>query len=141
MISNLDNLQEQLKEQGINFSRLDIKSDANYSIFGIPVKFGKEKVKSYILGIVTSAENIEKISNIIDSYNPFYYFVTNNLSDEEVLNKFNGLRGDMEELVDLFEYHVHYNDYFRRIRICPTDDMRKDVEQIINKQIDIWSQS
>lgn len=125
------------EEHKIKYNKVVIKSDAQISLLGISLKLNsKEKVNSYIIGFILSADQLEIVQVMTDKYNAYYYAVSEGADDEKLLDEFKEIRGDREELDKRYGYYVYYDDYIKMIRISTHKENEAHIEQVINKTIE-----
>lgn len=131
----VNELMKLLDKHSISYRKVTIKNDASLTILGIPVKLnGVDKVKKYIVGLIISAGELQKIGYVVDKFNAYYYVGFNTADGEELLNKFNSAGGDMEELKDMFKCYIYNDNFTNQTRICSKDETTEFIEEILQRQ-------
>lgn len=131
----VNELMKLLHEHEISYRKVVVKNYAHLTILGLAVKFNDaEKVENYIIGLVISSEDLEKAEYIVDKFNAYYFINLNAAVTEELLNKFNETRGDIEELKDMFEYYIYNDNFIQQIRIFSNDEKIVSIEETLQRR-------
>lgn len=127
-------LKTDLELNHICYLEVKTKKDVSEKVFGIRIQKA-EKVNSYQIGMIISPDRMTKVKEIIKDCNAFYYVIENDKATEEILNQFNEVRGDYEELNKLFNLSFYIDYYFHRIRICCNQGTSQFVEDKLQKYL------
>lgn len=123
-------LKKELEDQELSYSEIITKKEADNRIFGIKIS-NSGKANSYRIGLIVSPDLIGNVTGVVKAYNLFYYIPSGMLNREELIGQFQNVRGDYEELSELYEYNLYNDVYFHRIRIS----CKKDISQFLEETI------
>lgn len=126
-----------LEEHKIIYKKVVFKSDAQVSLLGVTLKLNsKEKVNSYMIGFILSADQLEEVQVMTDKYNTCFYAATEGADGAQLLDEFYEIRGDREELDKRYGYYVYYDDFIGIIRIRTNKEKEAYIEQVIHKTME-----
>lgn len=132
-------LKKVLDRQGIAYRAVVTKKESDQKILGIMLQKA-EKVIVYQLGFAVTAKQLETVPEIFKD-NVFYYLgmEADYETDKEILlpedmnDIFYQVRGDQEELIQLYNVQIYIDSYFQRIRICSRADISGRLEALGKK--------
>lgn len=132
-------IKKELDRQGIAYRVVVTKKESDQKILGIKLQ-KTEKVNVYQLGFAVTAKELGTIPEIFKD-NVFYYLGmgADYETDKEILlpedmnDIFYQVRGDQEELIQLYNVQIYIDSYFQRIRICSRADISGRLEALGKK--------
>ena len=132
-------LKKVLDRQGIAYRAVVTKKESDQKILGIMLQKA-EKVNVYQLGFAVTAKQLETVPEIFKN-NVFYYLgmEADYETDKEILlpedmnDIFYQVRGEQEELIQLYNVQIYIDSYFQRIRICSRADISGRLEALGKK--------
>ncbi len=132
-------LKKKLDRQGIAYRVVVTKKESDQKILGIKLQ-KTEKVNVYQLGFAVTAKQLGTIPEIFKD-NVFYYISSEadyetdkeTLLPEDMNDLFYQVRGEQEELIQLYNVQLYIDSYFQRIRICCREDISGRLEALSKK--------
>ncbi len=115
------------------------KKESDQKILGIKLQ-KTEKVNVYQLGFAVTAKQLGTIPEIFKN-NVFYYISSEadyetdkeTLLPEAMNDLFYQVRGEQEELIQVYKLQIYIDSYFQRIRICCSEDISRRIEAFSKK--------
>lgn len=129
-------IKKELDGQEIRYQDIVTKKDDEAKVFGIPIK-KSDKVNSYQIGIILSPGEFHKLEEIIENVNYFCYVNCDQIEEEDLFHKFNEVRGDYDDLNQVFKVCL-YIDYNLK-RVCINCNQKyviyaeEKINRIVNK--------
>ena len=123
-------LKKELESQELFYREIVTKKEPDNKIFGIKI-LNSGKVNSYRIGLTISQDQMGKVMALVKGYNLFYYIPSGMLDREELTGQFQKVRGDYEELSELYEYNLYNDSLFHRIRINSKKDIAQYLEEVL----------
>ncbi len=117
--------------KGIKYREIVTKKDSDTKIFGIKIN-SSEKVNNYRIGVAVEQEQIGEITGIVHNYNLFSYVMKDMLA-KVLIERFEDVRGEYEELIDICEYHFYHDSFSHRIKIDSKRELNHLIEMIFQK--------
>lgn len=129
--SIINTIINELNKAGINYKQLVVKRDSNQRLLGMNVGNSK-KVKNYQIGIAANSDQSRECAMIATRYNGFCYKMVD-ISSEQLLEQFDKLRGDMEELMALSVSYLYHDVFSHRIKIDSTREIDEQMESVVKQ--------
>jgi hypothetical protein len=123
-------LKKELESQELPYSEIITKKEPDNRVFGIKI-LNSGKVNSYRIGLIVSPDQIGKVTALVKGYNLFYYIPYGMLDRDELTGQFQKVRGDYEELSQIYEYNLYNDSFFHRIRISSKKDISQFLEEVL----------
>ena len=132
-------LKKELDRLGIAYRVVVTKKESDQKILGIKIQ-KTEKVNVYQLGFAVTAKQLGMIPEIFKN-NVFYYISSEadyetdkeTLPPEAMNDLFYQVRGEQEELIQVYKLQIYIDSYFQRIRICCSEDISHRIEAFSKK--------
>ncbi len=125
-------IKKELDGQEIRYQEVITKKDNEVKVFGFPIK-RPDKVNSYQIGIILSPGEIHKLKEIVDNVNHFCYVNCDKIEKEVMFHKFGEVRGDYEDLNQVFELCLYIDYNLKRVCINCSQRHVKFTEEKINR--------
>jgi|GEM_PF-2787297 hypothetical protein len=129
--SIINTIISELNKAEIAYKQLVVKRDSNQRLLGMNVGNSK-KVKNYQIGIAANAVQSRECAMIVTRYNGFCYRM-GDISPELLLEQFDQLRGDMEELMAQSVSSLYHDVFSHRIKIDSTNELDQRVEAVVKQ--------
>ncbi len=123
-------LKKDLESLELPYSEIITKKEPDNRIFGIKI-LNSGKVNSYRIGLAVTPDQIGKVTPLVKAYNLFCYIPSGLLDREELTGQFQNVRGDYEELSEIYEYNLYNDSFFHRIRISCKKDISQFLEEVL----------
>ncbi len=130
--NSINELKKELESQEIPYEEVIIKKDDDNKIFGVKLQSSK-KVNSYKLGLAVTPDQIGKVTGLVKNYNLFCFIPSDIMDTEELMDRFLSVRGNYDDLNDLYEYDLFNDCFFHRMRICSKEDIIQSLELKLQK--------
>lgn len=139
---NVDVVVEQIKneldEKEAQYEEIVIKKNNDMLVFGFAVK-KSDKVNTYQIGIRVSTGEFKKIEEIVNTYNHFCYVIYQPMEAEDLFKKFHEVRGEYEELNQLFGIGFYVNHILQKISVTCNNELVAFAEEKINKLLERYN--
>ena len=139
---NVDTVVEQIKseldENEAQYEEIVIKKNNDMLVFGFAIK-KSDKVNTYQIGIRVSSGEFKKVEEIVNTYNHFCYVINQPMDGEELFKKFHEVRGEYEELNQLFGIGFYVNHILQKISVTCNKELVAFAEEKINNLVERYN--
>ncbi|MFT4145073.1 MAG: hypothetical protein QM644_11515 [Mobilitalea sp.] len=139
---NVDAVVEQIKiildKNEAQYEEIVIKKNNDMLVFGFAIK-KSDKVNTYQIGIRISEGEFKKIEEIVNTYNHFCYVIYQPMDAEELFKEFKDVRGEYEELNQLFGIGFYVNHILQKISVTCNKELEAYAEEKINKLVERYN--
>ena len=139
---NVDAVVEQIKseldQKEAQYEEIVIKKNNDMLVFGFAIK-KSDKVNTYQIGIRVSVGEFKKVEEIVNTYNHFCYAIYQPMEAEELFKKFHEVRGEYEELNQLFGIGFYVNHILQKISVTCNKELETFAEEKINKLVERYN--
>lgn len=139
---NVDVVVEQIKneldEKEAQYEEIVIKKNNDMLVFGFAIK-KSDKVNTYQIGIRVSEGEFKKVEEIVNTYNHFCYVIYQPMKAEDLFKKFHEVRGEYEELNQLFGIGFYVNHILQKISVTCNNELVAFAEEKINKLVERYN--
>ncbi len=139
---NVDTVVEQIKSEldkkEVQYEEIVIKKNNDMLVFGFAIK-KSDKVNTYQIGIRVSSGEFKKVEEIVNTYNHFCYVINQPMDAEELFKKFHEVRGEYEELNQLFGIGFYVNHILQKISVTCNKELVAFAEEKINNLVERYN--
>ncbi|MDF2843959.1 MAG: hypothetical protein K0R00_2385 [Herbinix sp.] len=139
---NVDAVVEQIKNEldskEAQYEEIVIKKNNDMLVFGFAIK-KSDKVNTYQIGIRVSEGEFKKVEEIVNTYNHFCYVIYQPMGAEDLFKKFHEVRGEYEELNQLFGFGFYVNHILQKISVTCNNELVAFAEEKINRLVERYN--
>lgn len=130
----MESLVGELEKLKVAYCKKANISNSDTKILGVRVNMdGKKKQKDYIIGFTINSEKLDVIQTIMKNPSFHYYLVKDELTEEELLNKFELNYFNEEELKLYFQYDVFDSSFIKQLVITSSKENLSFINKIIEE--------